>query len=57
MGTESEGSPSAAPAYVSDETESIADAAAGGEAIAPVNMNANMSAGNKPPAAPCKTAN
>lgn len=57
MGTESGGSPSAAPSYVSDETESIADAAARGEAIAPANMNASMSVGNKAPAATRITAN
>jgi len=51
MRTDSGGSPGAAPASVSDEVESIADAGAGDETTAPANMNASMSAGNKPLAA------
>jgi len=51
MRTDSGGSPGAAPASVSDEVESIADAGAGDETTAPASMNASMSAGNKPLAA------
>lgn len=57
MGTESGDSPGAAPAQVADETGSMADAAAGDETTAPANMNASMSAGNKPLAATRETAN
>jgi len=57
MRTDSGGSPGAAPASVSDEVESIADAGAGDETTAPANMNARMSTGNKLPAATRKTAN
>ncbi len=42
---------------MSDEAESMADAAAGGETAAPANANASMSAGNKLPAATLKTPN